>query len=64
MNLMKGEGKSETVERFLSVAVQRWGEDEVEAIRVAIEKTAEAVREVQKFKIDPFDEPWRPPKEG
>lgn len=61
---MKGEGKKEIVESFLGVAVQRWGEEEVEAIRAAIEKTAEAVWEVQKFKIDPFDEPWRPPKEG
>lgn len=64
VNSMKEEGKSETVERFLGIAVQRWSEEEVEAIRAAIEKTAEAVWEVQKFKIEPFEEPWRPPKEG
>ena len=45
------------------VASQRWGEEEARILRPALERTAEAIRDIEVFELDPDDEPWRPPGE-
>jgi hypothetical protein len=60
---MKLEREKDTVERLLLVASQRWGEEEARVLRPALERTTEAIRDVECFELDPGDEPWRPPRE-
>lgn len=57
------EREKDSVEGLLLVASQRWGEEEARILRPALERTAEAIRDVECFELDPENEPWRPPRE-
>ena len=57
------ERKKDTVKVLLLAASQRWGEEEVRVLRPALERTAEAIRDVEGFELDPGDEPWWPSRE-
>lgn len=45
---------------FLEAARERWGDEEVQRIGSALERTAEAVRLVEAFGLGPEEEPSRP----
>ena len=47
-------GKTATLNRFLAVASDQWN---IEGIRLAIERTAEAVWQVEQFALAPEEEP-------
>lgn len=47
-------GKTATLNRFLAVASDLWN---IEEIRPAIERTAEAVWQVEQFDVAPAEEP-------
>jgi hypothetical protein len=53
-------GKDEYVNGFLEAARERWGNEEVQRIRSALERTAEAAWLVDAFGLGPEDEPSRP----
>lgn len=54
MNMMT---KNALVDRIMDDAVERWGEDEVESIRSALETIADAIWELERFRLEPEDEP-------
>jgi hypothetical protein len=53
-----------SVEGLLVIASKRWGEEEATVLRSALERTAEAIMDVEDFELDPSDEPWRPPRKA
>ena len=61
---MAVERGKDSVEGLLAIASQRWGEEEARVLRPALERTVEAIRDVEGFELDPGDEPWRPPREA
>ena len=61
---MAPEREKDTVESLILVASQRWGEEETRVLRPALERTVEAIRDVEGFELDPGDEPWRPPRKA
>ena len=54
------ERENDSVEGLLLVASQRWGEEEVKILRPALERTAEAIKDVERFELNPDNEPLRP----
>ncbi len=54
------QGKDWYVNGFLEAARERWGDEEVQRIGSALERTAEAVRLVEAFGLGPEEEPSRP----
>jgi hypothetical protein len=61
---MAVERGKDLVDGLLVIASQKWGEEEARVLRSALERTAEAIRDVEGFELDPGDEPWRPPKKA
>jgi len=49
--------KKELVERLMDEAVERWGEDEAESIRSALETIAEAIWDLGRLRLELEDEP-------
>lgn len=49
--------KKEFVKHLLDAALEKWGEKEVASIRSALERTAEAIWEVEGFELELEDEP-------
>ena len=54
-------GKDEQIDRFMKMAHERWGDEEYEQLKPALEKTAEAIHEVEEYNLEPDDEPTRSP---
>ena len=54
-------GKGEYVDRLMAKAREEWGADEVERLRSALVRTAEAIWAVEAFALEPGEGPWRPP---
>ncbi len=54
----------ERVEKLLDAARERWGEEEARMLMPALERVAEAIREVEGFELDPDEEPWKPSREA
>jgi hypothetical protein len=61
---MKRERDEDLVEAFFAIASHRWGEEEAIVLRSALERTAEAISDVERSELDPSDEPWRPPRKA
>ncbi len=57
MSMVDDEGREERVKQFIALASGRWGREEAEAMRQTLERTAEAVWEVDRFSLDPMDPP-------
>lgn len=57
-------GKLDYIVHMVNVAAGRWGGEEAERLRPALERTAEAVRAVEAFKLDPSEEPAGPVGRG
>ena len=53
--------KEEHIDRFMKTAHERWGDEEYELLKPALEKTVEAIYEVEEFNLEPDDEPIRSP---
>jgi len=49
--------KRACIDRLMKMAVERWGVDEVEQLRSALERTATAIWMVEGFKLEPEEEP-------
>lgn len=47
------------VERLFSEAASNWGREEAESMRAVIEGIAEAILQVDSFKLESLDEPFR-----
>lgn len=52
--------KDEILGRLMEAAAERWGREEVERLRPALERAAEAVRGVEEFHLAPEEEPVYP----
>jgi hypothetical protein len=50
--------KNDIMKSFMKEAVQKYGENEANLLRIDIENTAEAVWKLQNFKLEPSEEPW------
>ncbi len=48
----------------MDAARERWGEEEARLLRPALERVAEAIREIEGFELDPDEEPWKPSREA
>jgi hypothetical protein len=47
------------VERLFSEAASNWGREEAASMRSTIESIAEAIIQVDSFRLEPSDEPFR-----
>ena len=54
-------GKEETFVRLFEEAIRRWGEETAQELKSDIERAGEAIWQVERFKLEPEDEPSRPP---
>jgi hypothetical protein len=53
--------KEEIFIRLFEEATRRWGEEAAQELRSDIERAGEAIWQVESFKLEPEDEPSRPP---
>jgi len=52
--------KKAYIDHLMKMAVERWGANEVEQLRSALERTANAVWMVESFKLELDEEPAHP----
>lgn len=53
-------GKKFDIDSLLKKAVERWGEDEVELMKPALERIAKAIWTIQSYHLKPDEEPEKP----
>lgn len=51
--------KEDLVERLFNEAASNWGREEAASMRSTIESIAEAIIQVDSFRLEPSDEPFR-----
>ena len=47
--------------RLFEEAIRRWGEEAIQELKSDIERAGEAIWQVERFKLEPEDEPSIPP---
>ena len=47
--------------RLFEEAIKRWSEETAQELKSDIERISEAIWQVERFKLEPEDEPSRPP---
>ncbi len=52
--------KTVYIEHLVKRAVERWGQEEVDQLRSALERIADAIWLVDGFKMEPNEEPAKP----
>ena len=53
--------KKEIFIRLFEEAIRRWGEEAAQELKSDIEGAGDAIWQVESFKLEPEDEPSRPP---